>query len=574
MSSTNSTCLMEERELSDANNTYELIPIPLPMPPQLSEDWYIPDNTAATIQNHQPPGSDSHTRDINFFHQQDNNTFFHPSSSFPSSMFITNLEPSYHHPTPKPIFSSLLSGMIIPTTTTTNNNPLLFDHNNNSHQHQMMGFLEPQAFMTTPSNADATLLGGLGAFPTSLINSSSSDPNNNNLSATVMSCVIPQEQQDKPPNKLALFENNTTSSGAVAANSSSWMLNNKYSNILMRPLESLSPSSGAQPTLFQKRAAQHNKKIINITEEEEERGKRKIDDNEEQQEVEKRKLEMEDIGDGSLLNSYDDYSDHDMVEDSIDNNNNTTNMMKMESESSNKNKNIIIGETSNNLQKGNNNNKKKTGMPAKNLMAERRRRKKLNDRLYMLRSVVPNISKMDRASILGDAIEYMKELLQKINDLHNELQSMPSHPPAPASSSLHHPLTPTNNNTATLPPPPPAASLPSRMMMKETASCPSSSFSTHHPNDQPARVEVGLREGRGVNIHMFCDQKPGLLLSTLTTLDNLGLDIQQAVISFFNGFAMDIFRAEQCNEGQDLHPDQIKAALIEASEASGFHNIM
>lgn len=48
---------------------------------------------------------------------------------------------------------------------------------------------------------------------------------------------------------------------------------------------------------------------------------------------------------------------------------------------------------------------------------------------------------MDRASILGDAVEYLKELLQKIGDLHNELEST-----TPAGSSLTssflHPLTP------------------------------------------------------------------------------------------------------------------------------------
>jgi hypothetical protein len=51
---------------------------------------------------------------------------------------------------------------------------------------------------------------------------------------------------------------------------------------------------------------------------------------------------------------------------------------------------------------------------------------------------------MDRASILGDAIEYLKELLQRINDLHNELESAPSSSlvVGPTSASFN-PSTPT-----------------------------------------------------------------------------------------------------------------------------------
>ncbi|KAL3828026.1 hypothetical protein ACJIZ3_016828 [Penstemon smallii] len=52
--------------------------------------------------------------------------------------------------------------------------------------------------------------------------------------------------------------------------------------------------------------------------------------------------------------------------------------------------------------------------------AERQRREKLNQRFYALRAVVPNISKMDKASLLGDAIAYITDLQTKITIMEAE----------------------------------------------------------------------------------------------------------------------------------------------------------
>nr|ACM48567.1 JAMYC [Taxus cuspidata] len=54
--------------------------------------------------------------------------------------------------------------------------------------------------------------------------------------------------------------------------------------------------------------------------------------------------------------------------------------------------------------------------PLNHVEAERQRREKLNQRVYALRAVVPNVSKMDKASLLGDAIAYINELRSKVVD--------------------------------------------------------------------------------------------------------------------------------------------------------------
>ncbi|XP_020167620.1 transcription factor ICE1 [Aegilops tauschii subsp. strangulata] len=303
---------------------------------------------------------------------------------------------------------------------------------------------------------------------------------------------------------------------------------------VLRPLE-IFPPVGAQPTLFQKRALRRNAG--------------------EEDDDKKRKAAA--VAEGSALSAGCDTMLDDADEDmgSIDasglnydseDGRGVEESGRKDGKESNANSTVTGGAAAEG--KG-----KKKGMPAKNLMAERRRRKKLNDRLYMLRSVVPKISKMDRASILGDAIEYLKELLHKISDLQNELESSPSMPSLPPTPTSFHPLTPT------LP------ALPSRV--KEEL-CPSALPS---PTGQQPTVEVRLREGRAVNIHMLCPRRPGLVLSAMKAIEALGLDVQQAVISCFNGFALDVFKAEQCKDGPGLQPEEIKAVLL---QSAGFHPAM
>ncbi|XP_074263406.1 transcription factor MTB1-like [Silene latifolia] len=64
--------------------------------------------------------------------------------------------------------------------------------------------------------------------------------------------------------------------------------------------------------------------------------------------------------------------------------------------------------------------------PLNHVEAERQRREKLNQRFYALRAVVPNITKMDKASLLGDAISYITELQKKLGDLETQQEGSTS----------------------------------------------------------------------------------------------------------------------------------------------------
>lgn len=83
-------------------------------------------------------------------------------------------------------------------------------------------------------------------------------------------------------------------------------------------------------------------------------------------------------------------------------------------------------------------------LPVNHVEAERQRREKLNQRFYALRSAVPNVSKMDKASLLSDAVDYINELKAKISNLQVAFQAKQEGPaeqvqpqsiPAPSSAT-------------------------------------------------------------------------------------------------------------------------------------------
>ncbi|KAF9612146.1 hypothetical protein IFM89_038334 [Coptis chinensis] len=204
---------------------------------------------------------------------------------------------------------------------------------------------------------------------------------------------------------------------------------------------------------------------------------------------------------------------------------------------------------------------------SKNLVAERKRRKKLNDKLYALRALVPKISKMDRASILGDAIEFVKELQKQVKDLQDELEE-----PLDENGDKN-----TSNNGVS-----PGASKSeqdeslegSKMGITDQGTrCSTNGKITNltkqtqdyaEEKTYEPQVEVTQVNGKEFFLKVFCEHKPGGFVRLMEALNSLGLEVTNANVTTFRTLVMNIFKVEK-RDNDMVQADLVRDSLLDVT---------
>ncbi|ONK74684.1 uncharacterized protein A4U43_C03F9080 [Asparagus officinalis] len=174
---------------------------------------------------------------------------------------------------------------------------------------------------------------------------------------------------------------------------------------------------------------------------------------------------------------------------------------------------------------------------SKNLAAERRRRSKLNHRLFTLRSLVPNITKMSKESTLIDAMDYIHNLQTQINDLKLELSKICEEEDRTKQGS-------TSSTESTAPP--------------EMAR-------------YQGRVELNPMGQNKFHVKIMCNKRPGGFIKLLDALSRNGLEITEISSFAFSGFDQIVFCIEARGD-KEIPISELRKLLMAIVEVSEENN--
>ncbi|GMH03058.1 hypothetical protein Nepgr_004897 [Nepenthes gracilis] len=146
------------------------------------------------------------------------------------------------------------------------------------------------------------------------------------------------------------------------------------------------------------------------------------------------------------------------------------------------------------------------------IIAERKRREKLSQGFTALSAIVPGLKKMDKASVLGDAIKYLKQLQEQVKTLEEQIKRKD----VGAVPYAKKTLLASDENTS-----------------KEEK------FSGSPFGDQLPEIEARF-SGRNVLVRIHCERNNWVLEKVIAKLENLHLKVINSSAITFGSSALDV----------------------------------
>uniref|UniRef100_A0A804IGW3 BHLH domain-containing protein n=1 Tax=Musa acuminata subsp. malaccensis TaxID=214687 RepID=A0A804IGW3_MUSAM len=160
------------------------------------------------------------------------------------------------------------------------------------------------------------------------------------------------------------------------------------------------------------------------------------------------------------------------------------------------------------------------------VVAERKRREKLSQRFIALSAVVPGLKKMDKASVLGDAIEYLKRLEEQVKSLEDQVAKRQAE---------------------------------KAVLVKKSRLCADDddSSSDEHPCGGPApQIEARVCD-KAVLIKIHCENRKGVLVKALSEIEKLHLSVGNTSVIPFAAASLDITVMTQARSTALLLPTTV-----------------
>lgn len=150
--------------------------------------------------------------------------------------------------------------------------------------------------------------------------------------------------------------------------------------------------------------------------------------------------------------------------------------------------------------------------PQDHIIAERKRREKLSQRFIALSAIVPGLKKMDKASVLGEAIKYLKQMQEKVSSLEEE-----------------------QNRKRTVE----SVVIVKKSQLSSDAEDSSSSDTGSTFDEALPEIEARFCE-RNVLVRVHCEKNKGVIEKTISEIEKLHLKVINSSALTFGSFILDI----------------------------------